>query len=172
MSKKKNENKIGIPKFLLWQTSSVSVALSALVLMYVTVYCTDALGLEPVIVGAVFAVSKILDAFTDLLAGFIIDRTNTRWGKGRPYEIFTLFLWLTTWLLFSCPTNVANFIKYVWVFVMYVLMNAVCTTFLNLLWGSQQSARQQERPALPGNLYQARRGSDKESIPCTGHCRI
>ena len=37
MSKKKNENKIGIPKFLLWQTSSVSVALSALVLMYVTV---------------------------------------------------------------------------------------------------------------------------------------
>lgn len=131
MSKKKNENKIGIPKFLLWQTSSVSVALSTLVLMYVTVYCTDALGLEPVIVGAVFAASKILDAFTDLFAGFIIDRTNTRWGRGRPYEIFTLFLWLTTWLLFSCPTNVATIVKYIWVFVMYVLMNAVCTTFLN-----------------------------------------
>lgn len=78
MSKKNNENKIGIPKFLLWQTSSVSVALSAMVIMYVTVYCTDALGLEPVIVGAVFAASKVLDAFTDMFAGFIIDRTNTR----------------------------------------------------------------------------------------------
>ena len=131
MSKKNNENKIGIPKFLLWQTSSVSVALSAMVIMYVTVYCTDALGLEPVIVGAVFAASKVLDAFTDMFAGFIIDRTNTRWGKGRPYEIFTLFLWFTTWLLFSCPTDIAQVLKYVWVFVMYVLMNAVCTTFLN-----------------------------------------
>ena len=131
MGKKKNENKIGIPKFLLWQTSAVSVALSAMVLMYVTVYCTDTLGLEPVIVGAVFAASKVVDAFTDLFAGFIIDRTNTRWGKGRPYEIFTLFLWLTTWLLFSCPTNVAQIVKYIWVFVMYILMNAVCTTFLN-----------------------------------------
>ena len=131
MGKKKNENKIGIPKFLLWQTSSVSVALSAMVMMYVTVYCTDTLGLEPVIVGAVFAASKVVDAFTDLFAGFIIDRTNTRWGKGRPYEIFMLFLWLTTWLLFSCPANVAQIVKYIWVFVMYILMNAVCTTFLN-----------------------------------------
>lgn len=131
MGKKKNENKIGIPKFLLWQTSSVSVALSTMVMMYVTVYCTDALGLEPVIVGAVFAASKVLDAFTDMFAGFVIDRTNTRWGKGRPYEIFMLFLWLTTWLLFSCPANVAQIIKYIWVFVMYVLENAVCRTFLN-----------------------------------------
>lgn len=131
MSNNKKTEKIGAARFLLWQTSSVSVALSVLVLMYVTVYCTDALGLEPVIVGAVFAVSKVVDAFTDLVAGFIIDRTNTRWGKGRPYEIFTLFLWLSTWLLFSCPTGLATVAKYVWVFVMYVFMNAVCTTFLN-----------------------------------------
>lgn len=131
MKNKKKAEKIGAARFLLWQTSSVSVALSALVLMYVTVYCTDALGLEPVIVGAVFAVSKVVDAFTDLIAGFIIDRTNTRWGKGRPYEIFMLFLWLSTWLLFSCPAGLAPVAKYVWVFVMYVFMNAVCTTFLN-----------------------------------------
>lgn len=131
MKSKKKAEKIGAARFLLWQTSSVSVTLSALVLMYVTVYCTDALGLEPVIVGAVFAVSKVVDAFTDLIAGFIIDRTNTRWGKGRPYEIFMLFLWLSTWLLFSCPTGIATVAKYIWIFVMYVFMNAVCTTFLN-----------------------------------------
>lgn len=69
---------------------------------YATFYCTDVLQLAPALVGTLFMVSKIFDSFTDIVAGFIVDRTQTRWGKGRPYEIFMLFLWLSTWLLFSC----------------------------------------------------------------------
>ena len=107
------------------------MALSALVLGFVTVYCTDALGLEPVIVGTVFLISKLVDGVTDLVAGVIIDKTNTKWGKGRPYEIFMLFLWLSTWGLFSVPAQFSTVAKYVWIFFMYVFMNAVCTTFLN-----------------------------------------
>ncbi len=135
MSKEKRiknpDNRLGFGKLLLWSTSSVSVALSALVLGFVTVYCTDTLGLEPVIVGTVFLVSKLVDGVTDLIAGVIIDKTNTRWGKGRPYEIFMLFLWLSTWGLFSVPEGFSNVAKYIWIFFMYVFMNAVCTTFLN-----------------------------------------
>ena len=135
MSKEKRvknpDNKLGFGKLLLWSTSSVSVAISALVLGFVTVYCTDTLGLEPVIVGTVFLISKLVDGVTDLIAGIIIDKTNTRWGKGRPYEIFMLFLWLSTWGLFSVPASLSTAMKYVWIFFMYVFMNAVCTTFLN-----------------------------------------
>lgn len=131
MKKKNADKKVGLGRLLLWQSSSVSVAISVLVIGFVTIYCTDTLGLEPAIVGAVFALSKIVDAVTDVIAGFIIDRTNTRWGKGRPYEIFMLFLWLSTWLLFSCPTGFSNVAKYIWLFIMYIFMNAVCTTFLN-----------------------------------------
>ncbi len=76
-------------------------------------------------------VSKFVDGVTDVVAGFIIDRTQTRWGKGRPYEIFMVFLWLSTWLLFSCPVGFSTVAKCVWIFFMYVFMNAVCTTFLN-----------------------------------------
>jgi Na+/melibiose symporter-like transporter len=128
---KNPDNKLGFGRLALWSTSSVSVALSALVLGFVTVYCTDTLGLEPVIVGTVFLVSKLVDGATDLIAGVIIDKTKTRWGKGRPYEIFMLFLWLSTWGLFSVPEQFSMMAKYVWVFFMYVFMNAVCTTFLN-----------------------------------------
>jgi len=70
---------------------------------YATFYCTDVLQLAPALVGTLFMVSKIFDSFTDIVAGFIVDRTQTRWGKGRPYEIFMLFLWLSTWLLFQLP---------------------------------------------------------------------
>lgn len=103
--------KVGLGKLLLWNSSSCSVALSALMLGYVTFYCTDVLQLAPALVGTLFMVSKIFDSFTDVVAGFIVDRTQTRWGKGRPYEIFMLFLWLSTWLLFSCPTSFATAAK-------------------------------------------------------------
>ncbi len=128
---KKTDNKVGFGKLVLWNTSAISVALSSLVLGYISIYCTDTLGLEPVIVGAVFAASKFFDSITDLVAGFIVDRTQTKWGKGRPYEIFMLFLWLSTWLLFSVPTGFSEVAKYIWLFFMYIFMNAVCTTFLN-----------------------------------------
>jgi len=128
---KNPDNKLGFGKLLLWQTSSVSVALSTLVLGFVTIYCTDTLGLEPVLVGTLFMVSKFVDGVTDVVAGFIIDRTQTRWGKGRPCEIFMVFLWLSTWLLFSCPVGFSTVAKCAWIFFMYVFMNAVCTTFLN-----------------------------------------
>ncbi len=135
MSKEKRiknpDNKLGFGRLVLWSTSSVSVGLSALVLGFVTVYCTDTLGLSPFIVGTVLLVSKLVDGVTDMVAGVIIDKTQTRWGKGRPYEIFMLFLWLSTWGLFSVPTQFSDVAKYVWIFFMYVFMNAVCTTFLN-----------------------------------------
>lgn len=113
--------KVGLGKLLLWNSSSCSVALSTLMLGYVTFYCTDVLQLAPALVGTLFMVSKIFDSFTDIVAGFIVDRTQTRWGKGRPYEIFMLFLWLSTWLLFSCPTSFATAAKCIWIFCMSVI---------------------------------------------------
>lgn len=132
MGKQNNpDKKVGFGKLVLWNTSAVSVAVATLLMGFVTIFCTDTLGLEPFIVGAVFAASKVLDSVTDLMAGFIIDRTKTKWGKGRPYEIFMLILWVCTWLLFSVPENMSTTVKYVWVFFMYILMNAICVTFLN-----------------------------------------
>ena len=128
--------KVGLGKLLLWNSSSCSVALSTLLLGYATFYCTDVLQLAPALVGTLFMGSKIFDSFTDVVAGFIVARTQTRWGKGRPYEIFMLFLWLSTWLLFSCPTSFATATKCVWIFCMYTFMNSICVTFLNAMVGT------------------------------------
>ena len=109
--------KVGLGKLLLWNSSSCSVALSTLMLGYATFYCTDVLQLAPALVGTLFMVSKIFDSFTDVVAGFIVDRTQTRW--------------LSTWLLFSCPTSFATAAKCIWIFCMYTFMNSICVTFLN-----------------------------------------
>lgn len=128
--------KVGLGKLLLWNSSSCSVALSTLMLGYVTFYCTDVLQLAPALVGTLFMVSKIFDSFTDIVAGFIVDRTQTRWGKGRPYEIFMLFLWLSTWLLFSCPTSFATAAKCIWIFCIHHLRKQAASDPFDQISGS------------------------------------
>ncbi len=57
----------------------------ALFLLY---YYTDIFGLAPATVATMLLVTKIIDAITDPAMGPIADRTNTRWGKYRPYLLW------------------------------------------------------------------------------------
>jgi len=53
--------------------------------LFLLYYYTDVYGLSPAAVGTMFLVTKIVDAVSDPLMGIIADRTETRWGKFRPY---------------------------------------------------------------------------------------
>jgi GPH family glycoside/pentoside/hexuronide:cation symporter len=52
------------------------------------IFYTDVFGLAASIVGTLTLATRIIDAFTDVLMGFIIDHTHSRWGKCRPYFLF------------------------------------------------------------------------------------
>ena len=112
-----------------WTSRGISAAINVMLVGQLTFYCTDMLGMNAAVVGMFLLVSKIIDAFTDLGIGFLIDKTNTKWGKARPYEIFVVLMWFFTVLMFSVP-RMGMTAQYAWVFVMYVIVNAVCTTAL------------------------------------------
>lgn len=112
-----------------WTSRGISAALNVILVGYITFYCTDMLGLSAGVVGAMLVGSKVIDAVTDLMAGYIIDKTHSRWGKARPYEIFIIFEWIFTVMMFNVPDG-SKTLQYAWVFVMYVLINAVCSTML------------------------------------------
>lgn len=113
-----------------WTTRAVSLALNVILIGQLTYYCTDMLGMAPTLVGTLLLASKLFDGITDLVVGFIIDETNTRFGKARPYEICIVFLWIFTILMFSTP-NFGTIGKSVFIFIMYTLINSICATFLN-----------------------------------------
>ena len=115
---------------LAWSTRGISAAINAVFLGYISFYASDVLGLNVTIIGTMLLGSKIIDACTDLCMGVIVDKTKTRFGKGRPYEIFIIFEWLITIAMYSVPAGMATMGKYVWLFVTYVLINAVCSTAL------------------------------------------
>ncbi|MCD7918410.1 MAG: MFS transporter, partial [Clostridiales bacterium] len=97
---------------------------------YLTVYCSNALGMDTALVGTLLMVSKIIDSVTDILAGYVVDRTNTKWGRGRPYDFMIIGLWFTTWLLYSVPTQFSLVVKCVWIVVCYALCQSFFKTFL------------------------------------------
>lgn len=123
-----NEKLPGWIKWI-WSVRGGAFTLNFVLMAQITYYCTDLLGMPAAVVGMLLLVSKIFDGITDIMAGYIIDKTNTRWGKARPYDIFVSLTWLCTVLLFSTP-DFGMTGKCIYVFCLYTLANSVCCTFV------------------------------------------
>ena len=115
--------------------------------LYLQVFYTDVLGINAALVGTMFLVARIIDAFTDTAMGRICDKTKaTKNGKFKP------------WLLRACgPVALASFLMYqtwatglsmglriVYMFVTYLLWGSVCYTCINIPYGSMASVMSNE----------------------------
>ena len=79
-------NRLPFGKFLAWKSSDItSAGVFLIVTTYMSLFCTDYLGMTPMAVGNIILISNIIDFFTDLIAAFVIDNTKSKWGKARPY---------------------------------------------------------------------------------------
>ncbi len=85
-------------------------------------YYTDVFGISAGAVGAMLAVTRVLDAVADPVMGAIADRTKTRWGHFRPYILwFALPLAVAGVLTFTTP-NLGSGAKVVYAYVTYGLL--------------------------------------------------
>lgn len=94
---------------------------------FLIVFYTDVFGLKPEDAGLVMLATRFLDGITDVIMGMICDRTNTRWGKFRPWILWsTLPFGLLLILTFSVPDLSYNN-KLIWAFVTYFLLTLAYT---------------------------------------------
>ncbi|MBC2316539.1 MFS transporter [Listeria booriae] len=56
-----------------------------MITLYLMYFYTDIFGLAAVQVSVLFLVTRVVDGVADVLMGILIDKTNTKWGKSRPY---------------------------------------------------------------------------------------
>lgn len=78
--------------------------ITGLIANFLTFYYTDVFGLAPGIVGILFLSLRIFDAVSDPLIGMMADRTQTRWGKFRPYLLWTAIpVGMSAFLTFQAP---------------------------------------------------------------------
>lgn len=60
-----------------------------------TLFYTDYVGISPATVGLMMLLSRLFDGVSDLIMGVIVERTNSKWGKSRPW-----ILWMSCTLCF------------------------------------------------------------------------
>lgn len=67
-------------------------------------YYTNVVGLPAAAVGTIFLTARLLDAVIDILVGIGVDKTRSRWGRTRPYFLFTAIPYSIVFILmFTVP---------------------------------------------------------------------
>ena len=111
-------------------------------------------GIEPVHAGNIFLFVKIWDAFADLFAGRMVDRTMTRWGKFRPFLLwYSVPLLASNLLCFWIPVDGYG-AKLGWAVASYALMGLLYS-LVNIPYGSMAGAMSQN-PVDRSRLASAR----------------
>ena len=98
-----------------------ALLLNAVLATYLNVYYTDVLGLTSLWGGAFLVVfpivSKIIDAITNIVMGYVIDRTRTGEGKARPWLLLSApLVCITGILLFTVP-SASQTVQAIWIIV-------------------------------------------------------
>ena len=113
-----------------------ALLLNAVLATYLNVYYTDVLKLTHIWGGPFLVVfpivSKIIDAVTNVVMGYIIDRTHTPAGKARPWLLLSApLLAITGILLFTVPSG-SESVQVIWVMVSYNLFYSFAYTIFNM----------------------------------------
>ncbi len=105
--------------------------------LYLMFFYTDVVGLAGASVGMMILITRFGDSFADVCSGIIIDKTQSRWGKSRPYIFFGAFpLAVFAVLTFSVPDLSENgkliyaYITYFGASVFYGLVNIPVSSIL------------------------------------------
>ena len=115
---------------LLWGSRTVSLAIHTSLFSYFTYFCTNHLGLNAGIIGAMILVAKIIDAITNFICAYLVDNLHMKLGKGRPFELCIIPAWLCLWLTFGIPIGWKTVVQYAMVFLLYTTIGAVFCTGL------------------------------------------
>lgn len=124
--KTKDPNRLGFGRLMLWKSSDISAGwVNVIMLNYLSIYASNYLGLDIGLVGVILFASKLMDGLVDFFIGWLVDNTQTHWGKARPYEICIVGQTLATLSLFLAGPDWTYAAKVGWVFGMYVLTFSV-----------------------------------------------
>jgi len=94
---------------------------------FLFIFYTDVFGLNPAAVGLLMLIARSGDGLIDILMGIVCDRTNSRYGKFRPWILWTAIpLGVTLSLLFTTP-NLGPTGKVVYAYVTYLIFFLVYT---------------------------------------------
>ena len=105
---------------------AVNIVMITMQLMIAYFY-TDIYGLDPVDMGTMFMVVRLIDAISDPVMGMITDKCNSKHGHYRPFMLwFAIPFGVAVYLAFITP-DVAYTYKLAWAYFSYILLTLIFT---------------------------------------------
>ena len=125
-----SKNTGGRLKFnLLFSSKAIFVSLISAITAYLNIYATNYLGISITALSMLLMLSKVFDGFSDITAGILIDRTHTKMGQARPYELGIIGCGVFTILLFCVP-QMSEKMELAYIFFVYLILFAVFYTMI------------------------------------------
>jgi Na+/melibiose symporter-like transporter len=129
-------------------------ALAVAVAVYLPPYFASHLGVSLGVIGAAWAIVRLLDILVDPVLGLIMDRTRTRFGRYRVWlAVGAPVLMIATYALFEAPTGIGALYLIGWLLVFYL-----GTSILSLghsAWAATLAVEYHERSRVFGVLAAA-----------------
>ena len=102
---------------------------------YLPFFYSNVFGLSLVDAGVLVLVTRIWDAVSDPMMGIVADRTQTRWGKYRPYLLWVAPLFSIAGILLFTTPDWSYGAKLIYAYVTYILMMTIYTA-INVPYGA------------------------------------
>ncbi|KAB7767428.1 MFS transporter [Xanthomonas maliensis] len=117
---------------------------TCLIMSFLTFFYTDVVGLDAASVGVMFLAVRVFDAFADPVMGLLADRTHSRWGRYRPWQLWMAVpLGIAGVLAFTAPP-LAGDGRLAWACLTYLLLS-ICYTAANVPYCALINAMTAER---------------------------
>ncbi len=101
-----------------------------------TLFYTDYAGVPVATVGLVMLISRVFDGSSDMIMGFIVNRTKSKWGKARPWIIWMAVPYCISAIsLFTIPQTSGS-LQFWYIFITYNLCTTVFYTAINVPYGT------------------------------------
>lgn len=126
--------------------------------LYVMKFSTDVLLIAPAVMGLIFSASRIWDAISDPLVGYLSDRTRSRWGRRRSWLVASIVPIAAAFIMvFAPPDTLSDGALVAWMAVAIIGFYSAMTVFFvpHLSLGAELSKNYHERSRLFGMRHAA-----------------